>query len=372
MNIGQTKVLHVLNELKPSGAESMLRAAHAEFLKNNVVGEILSTGAQVGPYAAQLLEAGYVIHHIPYSKSPAFFLKVFHLMKNGYDAIHVHTQRGNFWFGLIALLAVSGPVLRTIHSSFVFNGLLRIRTKLSRRTLQAFGVRHVAIGESVRRVETDLYGISPGVVSNWYNSAHYIPPTIEAKKAARTALGLSKNAFVITSVGNCAPVKNHPALIKALSLLPAEQRPLYLHVGQEDASCSEHQLAKQLGIEKWILFLGANSDVRTALYASDVFVMPSLREGFGIAAIEALACGLPCIFTDVDGLADFRMLYPRLIYCNTSAEDISKALRQVIEMSHEERDRLAQANAMISQKNFGIARGVEGYSALYSSGVSGK
>jgi len=369
MKIKKTKVLHILNELKPSGSESMLRAAYAEFLKHNVVGEILSTGEQVGPYAVQLREAGYVIHHIPYSKSPAFFLKVFRLMKNEYDAIHLHTQRGNFWFGLIALISTSGPVIRTIHSSFVFDGLLRIRTMWSRCTLNFLGVRHVAIGESVRRVETDLYGLSPVVVSNWYNSAHFIPPSIEARNAARTTLGISMNDFVIASVGNCAPVKNHIALIKALSLLPENKRPLYLHVGQEDANYSEQQLAKQLGIEQWILFLGSNSDVRIALYAADVFVMPSLREGFSIAAIEAMACGLPGIFTDVDGLTDFRKFYPSLIYCSTSAEGISKAIRQVIEMSHEDLSRLAQANAVISQENFGIARGVAGYRALYRSSL---
>jgi glycosyltransferase involved in cell wall biosynthesis len=365
MNNKQIKVLHVLNELKPSGAESMLLAAQQEFSTHNIVGEILSTGDQIGPYAVQLREAGYVIHHLPYRKSPFFFLSVFRLMREGYGAIHLHTQRGNFWFGLIARMAVAGPVIRTIHSSFTFDGLVRIRTRWSRRMLQFCGVRHVAISESVRRVESSLYGISPLVVSNWYDSAHFIPPTADEKKAARTKFDIPDDAFVIASVGNCATVKNHSAIIRALALLPKNQRLLYLHLGQEDATCSEQNLASQLKLESNILFLGATRDVRPALYAADIFVMPSLLEGFGIAAVEALGCGLPAIFTKVDGLRDFASYYPNLVFCGTAAEEIAESLQQLISMRTENRMRLVQDHARISQENFGILKGVNGYVALY-------
>lgn len=365
MNNKQIRVLHILNELKPSGAESMLRAAYEEFVKQNVICEILSTGVQLGSYASQLTEAGYIIHHIPYSKSPFFFLKVFRLMKSKYDAIHLHTQRGNFWFGLIARLAVNDNVIRTIHSSFMFNGLVRIRTMLSRRILQLLGVKHVAISESVCRVESECYGINSKVISNWYNSSHFTPPIRGAKKIARAEIGISNDVLVIVSVGNCAPVKNHSALIEALALLPKENRPLYLHVGGEDASCSERQLAAEKNLTENIIFMGPISDVRTALYASDIFVMPSLLEGFGIAAVEALGCGLPAILTDVHGLKDFRKYYSNLIYCGTNPEELARSIAQVIEMSNEDRDYLSRNNAKISQENFGIQRGVDAYVKLY-------
>lgn len=369
MNNNQIKVLHVLNELKPSGAESMLRAAYAEFIKQNVICEILSTGEQVGPYASQLREAGYVIHHIPYARSLFFFLNVLRLMRNGYDAIHLHTQRGNFWFGLIARFVVSGNVIRTIHSSFTFDGLVKIRTMWSRRTLQFLGVKHVAIGESVSRVEKERFGINTTVISNWYDSSHFIPPTSEDRKLARAAIGIPDDVLVIVSVGNCAPVKNHSALIKALSILPKVKRPLYLHVGHEDAACSERQIAAEQSLIENIIFMGSMSDVRNALYAADVFVMPSLLEGFGIAAIEALGCGLPAIFTDVHGLKDFKKHYPNLIYCGTTSEELVKSLQQIIEMSNEDLIRLSKNNSVISRENFGMQRGVVSYANLYRDGA---
>ena len=55
---------------------------------------------------------------------------------------------------------------------------------------------------------------------------------------------------------------------------------------------------KQLGLEKQVLFLGFRSDVNDLLQAMDLFLMPSLYEGFPVTGIEAQASGLPCVFSD--------------------------------------------------------------------------
>lgn len=367
MKNSSLRVLHVLNELKPSGAESMLLTANTEFSKHGVKGEILSTGSEVGLFASRLREKGYVIHHIPFAKSPEFYLSVFRLMQNGYNVIHLHTERGNFWFGLVALLAARHRIVRTIHSSFTFSGFLRWRRMTQRRILQSLGVCHVAISESVRRIEIDSFGIKPVVISNWYNSSYFIPPSAEERVATRRAMGIASDAFVIVSVGNCAQVKNHTALIEALALLPIEKRPLYLHVGHEEVGEPERQLACNLGIPDDVRFLGPLEDVRPALYAADVFIMPSLREGFGIAAVEALACGLPSIFTDVPGLKDFRQIYPGLIYCDTSATQIARCVMNMFEMSSASRFELQKKYSELSNINFGMALGVSAYVRLYRS-----
>lgn len=359
------RVLHVLAELRPSGAESMLRAAQVELLKQNIVGEILSTGIYPGPYASHLRDVGYVVHHIPFAKSPTFFLQVFRLMNSGYDVIHLHTERGNFWFGLVALLAVRGHVIRTLHSSFSFKGFLRVRRMWQRRILQGLGVCHVAISQSVRRVEADCFGIAPVVVHNWYDSLHFTPPSNAERQAARRAMGIADDLLVIATVGNCASVKNHSAVIEALALLPEDTRPLFLHVGHEEPGEPERQHARHLGIADAVRFIGPLADVRPVLYAADVFVMPSLREGLGIAVIEALACGLPAILTDVDGLKDLRQIYPSLIYCDTTAEQIARCIKSVIELGNETRYKLSERNAEISLQHFGLTQSVSGYVKLY-------
>ena len=64
------RVLHILGELKPSGAECMLKVAAEEFSSLGIQNEILSTGIeQIGPYAPMMTGVGYEVHHIPFAKS---------------------------------------------------------------------------------------------------------------------------------------------------------------------------------------------------------------------------------------------------------------------------------------------------------------
>ena len=365
MKNNSLRVLHVLGELKPSGAETMLLAASSEFSKHGVKGEILSTGSEVGAFASRLGEGGYVIHHIPFAKSPAFFLSVFYLMRSGFDVIHLHTERGNFWFGLVALFARRGHVIRTIHSSFAFSGFLRWRRTVQRRIMQWLGVCHVAISESVRRVEAENFGIKPVVIPNWYNSTHFLPPSDEVRKTTRLAMNIACDEHVIVSVGNCARVKNHTSLIEALALLPAEKRPLYLHVGHEEVGEPERQLARQLGIADYVRFVGPLADVRPALYAADVFVMPSLSEGFGVAVVEAMAAALPSILTDVPGLKDFRKITDGAIYASPNATSISKAIINILSMPASERLLLGKSAARDMQRNYSIDIGLGRYVEIY-------
>lgn len=361
------KVLHVLNELKPSGAETMLCIAAQSFSEKGVNAEVLSTGAQLGAHAPQFEKAGYKIHHLPFSHSPRFFFMLYRLFRAGkYDAIHLHTERANFWIGLTALLAMPGRVLRTIHSNFDFTGGLRIRRSLQRKLLSLLGLVHVSIGPSVQKNELTTFGLKTRRVPNWYDDTKFIPATHAEYLKARIEFNLPENRVVVVTVGNCSKVKNHESLIHAMAMLPAEIRPIYLHVGNEEAGFPERKLTNKLGISETVKFFGPLTDIRTVLAASDVFVMPSLYEGFSIAAIEGFASGLPAILTDVPGLRDFRSEYVGVRYAQTDVESIRDALCEFLKMHPDDRRMLAKNYAEKSQKLYGIEKGVSGYFKIYS------
>jgi glycosyltransferase involved in cell wall biosynthesis len=360
------RVLHVLGELKPSGAETMLVAAAPLFRAAGVELEVLSTGAATGPHAARFEAAGYRLHHAPFSRSPAFFLRVRQLMQAGsYDVIHLHTEGANFWFGLIALSVGRLAVVRTVHNAFAFTGNLQWRRGLQRRLLHRLGVRHVAIGASVRDTEQLHYRLPTTLIWNWYDSLRFTETTAGARAAARDRFGLDEQDFVIASIGNCSPVKNHAAVIEALSMLPAEARPVYLHAGIEQAGAPERDLARALGVADRTHFLGGVGDVLPMLQAADAYVMPSVFEGFSIAAIEALGTGLPALFADVAGLRDFRADFPHLVYCGTGASDVAAGIDALIRMPPEIRERIRTDSPAIAQRRFGMQRGVNEYLALY-------
>lgn len=366
MNNKPLRVLHVLNELKSSGAETMLVAAAPLFQAEAVILEVLSTGATTGLYAKRFEAAGYRLHHIPFSRSPGFFLKVRRLMQVGrYDVIHLHIEAANFWYGLVALSVHPRVVLRTVHSAFAFTGNLQWRRGVQRRLLQRLGVQHVSISASVRDTELRHYRLPTTLVWNWYNSMRFNATSTEARAAARAKFGLSENDFVVASIGNCCEVKNHTALIQAIALLPAEQRPIYLHAGTEEAGQPERALAQHLGISEHTRFLGGLDEVLPLLQAADAFIMPSLYEGLGIAAIEALATGLPALFTDSPGLRDFKSQFPGLIYTQVDANSIAEGLQRLMSMAENDRAAIFAAYPKTAHKQFGMERGVSEYLNIY-------
>lgn len=363
------RVLHVLYELRPSGAEAMLRAAGPHFAKLGIQSDILATGPNgQGPYASVLMDAGYRVYHIPNTRSFGSIVQVARFMRKGaYDAIHLHTESANFWFGLAALASGARRILRTVHSSFQFAGWLRMKRGVQRRILHGLGLTHVAVGPTVQQTEQERFGNRTVLLENWYDNDHFRPPTPEERGAARTALGLHSDAFAVVTVGGCLPVKNHGALIEAIARLPAGKRPVYLHVGIEQPDHPERQQASDLEVSESIRFLGYVDDQRDALFAADAYVMPSLYEGMPIAAVEALAVGLPCIFTETWGLRDFRDHFPGIEYVSPDAASIRDALERLMQLGRSELSNIAATYAQTAINRYGIRRGVQGYVQLYRS-----
>lgn len=358
------RVLHVLNELRPSGAETMLRIAAPLFREQGVECEVLTTGKEAGPYAGALEAAGYRIHHMPYSRSPFFFLKVARFARqSGYDLVHLHSERGFFPYVVAAWLAGGRKLVRTVHNNFNFSGFLRFRRGLERRLAERLGVRFVTIAPGVDQTERRLYGTSPTLIPNWFDGVRFQPATPDARAQARTSLGIREDEYVMVTVGNCSQTKNHTVLIEALATC-TESSWCYLHVGLEEQGEPERALAERLGIADRIRFIGAVDDVRPILNAADLYVMPSLFEGFSIATLEALGMGLPALLTDVPGLADIRQYLDGIAYCEPNAESVAAALRPLLEKGPGLDEHSASRSAVV-HRTFGAERGVRDYCALY-------
>lgn len=359
------RVLHVLGALRPSGAEVMLAVAAPHFAREGVTGDLLSTGTELGPFAGTLEAAGYGLHHIPFSKTPGFFLDLWRLMRRGYDAVHIHTERAAFWIGLTTRLAGIPVAVKSIHNAFAFTGNLRVRRMVQRHLMAWMGMPQVAVGPSVRETERRTYGLETPVINNWFDAERFRPPDAAERAAARIALGLGDGERVLVSVANCNAFKNHPALVRALALLPAAERPLWLHAGGEEAGHPERALAEGLGVGERIRFLGARDDVVRLLHAADAFVMPSTQEGLPISALEAMAAGLPALLTDTPGLRDLRGDFPGLLYAEPTPASLAEALRTFVRKDPAVWRAEAAGHPAIVRRVYGVEAGVGAYARLY-------
>ncbi|MCB0901817.1 MAG: glycosyltransferase [Actinobacteria bacterium] len=353
------KVLHVLNSAMPSGAEVMLATAAAHWADRNIDCDLAERGVS-GPFSPVLRQEGYRIHDVRASPPQATLTDLWRTVRRGgFDVVHVHTEYANFWLVLVGL-AAGARVVRTVHACYPFYGGLRRERTVQRRLLRQLGVRTVAVSREVARHEAQAFRNKAVVVTNWVDSQRFRPPAPDERNAARRALGLADNRPVLLTIGNCAPVKRHEFVLRAIESVPHAQ---YIHIGHEAPDASERRLAHELGVDSRTTFVGPVSDVRPYLWAADLFLMPSAREGSSLALAEALCSGIPCAVGDHPSLLETTGGEEAFHF--GSPEQLAAALGPVTRADLREWRARSQTSADGFRIRFSPDRGVDDYATIY-------
>ncbi|OGJ86034.1 MAG: hypothetical protein A2268_03385 [Candidatus Raymondbacteria bacterium RifOxyA12_full_50_37] len=122
---------------------------------------------------------------------------------------------------------------------------------------------------------------------------------------ARATLGIAHNAFVIGTVARFEKIKNHATLLKAATLLCDRKIDfIWVFVGDGVLLPGFKKEAQEAGLLQHMIFTGWRDDIPAILPAFDIFVLASLNEGMGRVFVEAQACGLPVVGSDVCGIAN--------------------------------------------------------------------
>ena len=120
----------------------------------------------------------------------------------------------------------------------------------------------------------------------------------------KSEIGIPLDSFVMLSVGEITTRKNHQAIVRAISLINNE-RIHYLICGLGEQEVELKGIINGLGLTKQVHLLGYRTDINEIIKVADCFAFPSKREGLGIAAIEAMAAGLPIITSNINGIRDY-------------------------------------------------------------------
>ena len=159
-------------------------------------------------------------------------------------------------------------------------------------------------GEWLYRGKADFTVLRNGIDTSRYEYSE------ELRKETRKELGIEENEFLITNIGRMVEQKNQKRLIDIFSLFSRKHPDSRLMItGTGSLENELREEAEKKGVGDRVIFTGERSDVPALLSASDLFLFPSLFEGFGIVLIEAEAEGLPCVFSsnlpgDVDLIPD--------------------------------------------------------------------
>ena len=146
------------------------------------------------------------------------------------------------------------------------------------------------------------------------------------QKNIREEIGLSKEDFIVLSVGELNENKNHKVIIRALAQIN-DKSIHYVVCGKGDQLDNLKMLSKELGVESNVHFLGYRTDVVDICSQSDLFAFPSFREGLGLAALEAMYCGLPLVTSNSRGPVDFMVNGETGYICDpNSPEEFARAI----------------------------------------------
>ena len=210
--------------------------------------------------------------------------------------IHAHLPHAA-WMARWSRLAAYVPVvIDTLHSSHTGKIGRKIGYNLSSRlpdrvtaVSQAVAAAHVA--ESMV-CEDRLTVLANGLdVELW-------KPDETARADTRWLAGL-KDEFLWLAVGRLEPVKDYPTLLHAMALAPLNARLAILGEGPQRADLE--QLTRKLDLASRVHFVGFETNVKRWMNAADGFVLSSCYEGLPMVLLEAGACGLPAVATDVPG-----------------------------------------------------------------------
>jgi glycosyltransferase involved in cell wall biosynthesis len=163
----------------------------------------------------------------------------------------------------------------------------------------------IIVNSHVGKADCVNQGYSPNkmvVISNGIDTERFQPDS-EAGAKVRSEWGISENTILIGLVGRLSPMKDHPTFLKAATLLSKERedvRFVCVGVGEENYAKELYQLTDDLGIAEKIIWAGGRSDMPAVFNALNIACSSSSDgEGFPNVVGEAMACGVPCVVTDV-------------------------------------------------------------------------
>ncbi len=261
------------------------------------------------------------------------------------DLVHVHY--GGRFVRRLARAATDGKIVMHLHSRIMEpRGLLPVQISL--RDTDAV----VAASHAVSRCVVDG---RPRVIYAGVEANTKSPPR-----------DVANSELVLGAAGRLIPLKGVGDLLRAAAALQAEFQQLRIEIaGSGPERADLEALVGRLGLSGKVRFLGWVDEIQYALARWDVFVLPSLEEGFPIAALEAMSAGLPVVASSVGGVPELVVdgetgwLVPP-----ADAASLASRLRAILR-DPEQRRSMGEAGRARVREQFSLTLMTRGFSQLY-------
>ena len=223
------------------------------------------------------------------------------------EVLHVHYAIPHAYAGYMAkkmLLAegISIPMVTTLHGT----DITLVGNHPFYKPAVTFSINKsdvvTSVSQSLKDDTNRLFDITSEivVVPNFIDVEKHTNPFTDCQRD----LMAEKGEYIITHISNLRPVKRIMDVIEIFYRIQKEVPAILIMVGEGPEKEASEQLCVKLGIQEKVRFLGNSSEINKILCFSDLFLLPSEKESFGLAALEAMASGVPVISSNTGGLPE--------------------------------------------------------------------
>ena len=292
-------MVQIVQRLSPGGIETLALGLAARLPGRNPVLSLEGSTAELIAAWPALAEAPGPILGLekPPGVSPAFVLRLALRLRALAPRAVVAHHIGPLLYGAVAARLACVPVVAYVEHDIWHYQAARDR-KLTRVIGGLVNPQVVAISRGVAdHVSTIMPGARIRIIRNAVDTDRFVPGD---QGRARARLGLppsvTAETFLVGTVGRLEHVKGHDVLIDAMEMLPGVHLAIVGHGSQAQALQTRSTL---LGLNDRVHFLGHRSDMEQVYPAFDVLCLPSRNEGLPLAMLEAQACNVPVVASDV-------------------------------------------------------------------------
>ena len=329
------------------------------------------------PVRLELLGSNVHFHEVNVAEYPLFHYQPYELALSSklvdmaklheIEILHVHYAIPHAYAAYMAkkMLLEEGiyiPIVTTLHGT----DITLVGSQPFYKPAVTFSINQsdavTCVSESLKRDTLRLFDIKKEikVVTNFIDLDKHKHDFADCQRS----LLASDDEKIITHISNFREVKRIPDIIKVFNNIQKEIPSKLMMVGEGPEKEGAEKLTKELGIEDKVVFLGNSYEIDRILCYSDLFILPSETESFGLSALEAMASGVPVISTNSGGLPEVNVQGVSGYLSNVGdIVDMSKNAIHIL--SNEARLETFKTNARKEAKKFDLHQIVPQYEAIY-------
>lgn len=290
---------------------------------------------------------------------------------NKIDVLHVHYAIPHAYAAYMAkkMLLDSGiqiPIVTTLHGT----DITLVGSHPFYKPAVTFSINHsdrvTAVSESLKQDTLRLFDIKKNinVIPNFIDTEKI---KLKGKPCERSLLA-EKEEKILTHISNFRPLKRIMDVISIFEGVQLKIKSKLMMVGEGPEKKRAIQYVNEKGLEEQVLFLGNSNEIDKILCYSDLFLLPSEKESFGLSALEAMAHGVPIISSDAGGIPEVNK-HGKTGYLSKIGDTESMTLNALSLLQNESLHESFKKQAEQQAEKFNLESVVNQYESIYADAI---